>query len=97
MLVGVPYLESDRCSCGFTLENSAEKLHFVSFVSGSCNMTLSWSATIQFTLNEIHINFDASREAVNYTAYSYTMAFAKSGKREEIAKSISHKIMGLLS
>jgi hypothetical protein len=41
------------------------------------NAALSWAASVEFVLDEIHIDVDARRKTVNHSAHSFAMAFAE--------------------
>ena len=90
VLVCVAHEKSDGSACRFPLENTTEQLHTVAFLAVGGDMALSWTASVQFFLNEIDVDVDACRHSVNNAANSLSVAFAKGGEGENMSKRIAH-------
>src|SRR3712207_6737200 len=93
MLVGISHDEPDGRSGGFSLEDTAQQLHFVSFFSAGREFTLTGTASGQFRLNEVDVDVYSGRHAVYDSSYCLSVALAKRGQRENITKSIAHSVM----
>ena len=79
MLVLVPYHKTDGASGGFSLEYARKKFHLVRLLAAGSELRLPRTTTAQFLLDEVHVDGDASWEAVNYTTHTGTMRFAECG------------------
>ena len=79
MLVLVPYHKTDGASGGLTLEDTRKALHLVRFLSAGSECRLSRTAAVQLLLDEVHVDGDAGREAVNYTTHTGTVRFTERG------------------
>ena len=79
VLIGISDHETDRASCRFPLKHTTKQFHLVCFVTSSRNTALSWSAAVQFLLNEVYVDVNTRRHAVNNAANSLTVAFAEGG------------------
>lgn len=88
MLVGVPDEEADWASGCASLEYAAQNLHLVLFLACGCQTTLSGATACQFALDKIKVYFYAGRHSVNHTANACSVALAKSGETEYVAKSV---------
>ena len=86
MLIGIAYKETDGCACRLALEDTAQQLHFILLFASRCESALPGFTSSQFALNESHIDFNASRHAVNDATYSSTMTLAKRSKTEKGTK-----------
>ena len=73
-----------------SFEHTAEQFYAVGLTARSGDSTLSGASAVEFMLDEIHVDLDAWRHTVNDTSHALAMAFAKSGKGENIAKGVAH-------
>ena len=90
MLVLVSDDETDRASRRFAFKDSGKEFHPVVFFPGSGQKALSRSSPVQFTLDKLLVNFDASRKAVDDSADRRTVTFAETGQSENISETVTH-------
>ena len=91
VLVGVADEEADGRARRSAFEDAAQQLHLVGFLAGRSEMALAGLATGQLALNEIHIDLDARRHAVDDATDACTVALAEAGKAEKRSKRIHAK------
>ena len=82
MLVLVVHHEADGCSSGLPFEHAAEQFHAVLLLPVCGDAALSGPSSVQFVLNEVHVNLDAGRHSVDNAANSRPVALAEGGQRE---------------
>ena len=86
VLICVANEEADGCTCRLALEDAAQQLHFILLLASRCESALPRFTSSQFALNEVHIDFNASRHAVNDATYRSAMTLAKRSKTEKGTK-----------
>ena len=91
MLVGIPYKKTDRAACTLSLEHSGKNLHLVALLSSCRYLTLTRFTAVKLALDKVEVNVYASREAVDDSANTSSMTFAKGCYRKYIAKRITHR------
>ena len=92
MLVGVAHDEVDGTARRLTLEDTTEQLHLIRFLARGRDLALSWATTIEFLLDEIHVDVDACRHAVDNATDGFTMTLAKSRQPEYSPECIHYKL-----
>ena len=93
VLVVVAHDEPDGAACGFAFEDAAEQFHLVGFVARRGDVALSGAPTVELGLNEVQVDVDAGRHAVDDAANGRAMALAEGGQPEYVAKSVLHNLL----
>jgi hypothetical protein len=88
VLVRIPHHETDRASCGTSLEHATQQFHYVALLPGSCDTALSRATAIQFTLDEVQVDFNANGHTVHDTTDSLTVALSECRQREYVTKCV---------
>jgi hypothetical protein len=88
VLIGVAHDEADGASRRFPLEDSTQQFHLVGLLPRCGNLTLSWAATVQLTLNEIQIDVDAWRHTVDDASDGFSVTLAKRCQPELVTETI---------
>ena len=92
VLVLVAHDEADGAACRLAFEHAAEQFYVVSLLSAGGNVALARSAAVEFRLDEVKVNGDACRHAVDDTSDSLAVALAKGGQSEKFSKSVAHGV-----
>ena len=90
MLIRVLNNKPNRASRRLPFKHTRQDFNHITFLASGSDMALPWSATVQFALDKIQINFQPSRKSVNHSTNTRTMTFTESGQREYVAEYIPH-------
>ena len=88
MLVGIADDEADGAARRVAFEDAAEQFYAVGLLAAGGDGALAGTPPVQFVLDEVHVDGDACRHAVNDTSYGLAMALAEGRQPEYIAKGI---------
>jgi len=91
VLVGVAYDEADGAACGFALEDTTEQFYLIRFLARGGDAALSWTTTVEFTLDELHVDVDTCGHPVDDTSDGLSVAFAK-GRQPEYGSKCIHGV-----
>ena len=86
MLVLVPYDETDGATRRFSFEDARKEFYLVRFLTTGGEQGLSRATSVQLLLDEVHVDGDAGRKAVNHATHTGTVRFAERGQAEDISK-----------
>ena len=90
MLVCIPDNKTDGTACRLAFEDTAQQFHSVCFLPGCGELALSWSAPVEFLLDEVQIDVYACRHAINHTANGFAMTLAEGRQREDVSERVTH-------
>ena len=96
MLVFITHKEAYGTSGGFAFKHAGEYLNAVALAAWRGEGALSRTAAIEFTLNEIKVEVETGRHAVDDAAYAKTVTLAESGETKEVAKSVHNVVETLM-
>lgn len=68
--------------------HSGEKFHAVAFLAGCGETALTRTTAIEFRLNEVEVQFQTSRTAVDDAADGCAVTFAERGETEKSAEGV---------
>ena len=85
VLVLVPDDESDGTARRLPFKDAAEQFHLVCFLSRCGDMALSWTAAVQFLLDECQIDIHTRRHPVDDTSDGLTVTLAEGRQSENIS------------
>jgi hypothetical protein len=88
--VFVPNKNCDRRPERSAFKNAGQNLASVLFFALGRQFALTWTTTIQFSLNFRFGNFDAWRTAVDHHADAASMGLPKCGDAKQLAKCVAH-------
>ena len=89
LLILIPDHHADRCSCGPAFKHSTQDIDLVLFASRSGYLALSWSATVELSLNGRRVDRESGFHTIDDNANGFAMTLTECGYAEVFAERVA--------